>query len=218
MRLPWTRCLPFVVAALLVPRFVFGKEVERPTTLRVPLHIRVARCGGRPVQSRAWVDAHVRSAQKVFAPYGITLDVRIDEFRPRRCDLLGPRQRDTMAAHVAAVGDTVAVLVVRRVRDLDVPSYNLMGVHWHYHGTRAIYAGRRWVLLTARARPPVLAHEICHYFGLPHDARGGNLMTPGPSSPLWKRPDPPQPFQPRLSAYQAAQLRAAVVRYHADPR
>jgi hypothetical protein len=78
-----------------------------------------------------------------------------------------------------------------------------MGVHWRA-GTR------RWVFLTARARPPVLAHELGHFFGLPHDPAGGNLMTPGPSSPRWRSATPPRPFAPLLTPAQVRRLRAGV--------
>jgi hypothetical protein len=108
--------------------------------------------------------------------------------------------------------DGVTVLVLPRVRDIDTPSYNLMGVHWRYQGKDPKLRGRRWVFLTARGKPPVLAHELGHYFGLRHDPRGGNLMTPGPSDPIWhnKGATKPKPFKPIFVRWQQRVIRRSV--------
>mgnify|MGYP001826664192 CR=1 FL=1 len=54
----------------------------------------------------------------------------------------------------------------------------------------------------------------CFKLGLRHDPRGGNLMTPGPSDPAWKKPPDqrPRPFVPRFSPEQARRLRRLVRR------
>lgn len=188
--------------------------------LVLPLQVRVARCAdaawidGPPANERvaAFVDRQVEAAQALYAPLGITLRARVDEFTPVRCQLETRADRDALADAVpAAANGVVTVLVLPRVRDLDVPSYNLQGVHW-----RA--GGRRWVFITGRAKPPVLAHELAHFFGLPHDPAGGNLMTPGPSSPAWKSPHPPAPFQPRLTPAQQGRLRKNIARFIAGTK
>jgi hypothetical protein len=97
---------------------------------------------------------------------------------------------------------------VRRVPDLAVPDHDLQGVHWRPPGDR-----RHYVLLTAKARTTVLAHELCHYFGLPHYRRGGNLMTPGPSDPVWRRRRKPKPHQPVLLPAQVQRLRAGMAAF-----
>jgi hypothetical protein len=184
---------------------------QRGGALELSLHIRVARCSGQPVRPASWVEDHVRSANGVLAPHGIRLVATQDVFVPEKCVLLDRADRDALAAHLPPRG--VIVLLVERVRDLDLVSYSLMGVHWRYHGDEARYQGRRWIILTTRARPPVLAHELCHYFGLSHDPAGGNLMTPGPSAPVWRQRGPkPEKFSPVLTVEQGKRLRAAVKR------
>jgi hypothetical protein len=176
-----------------------------PPTLSVSLKIRIAACAGADgTLTPAWVDAHVQAVQTLLSPHGITVTATRHSFVPPTCEALTREDRDRFAAAVTP-GPGVTVLVVPRVRDLDVLSYDLQGVHW-----RA--GGRRWIFLTARARPPVLAHELCHYFGLPHDPAGGNLMTPGPSSPAWQSARKPRGFAPRLNPAQVRRLRAGIAR------
>lgn len=184
----------------------------KPKAQEVMLTILRARCGGKEVRTEAWARAHLRAAQKIYRPHGIILRAEFGTFSPSRCDLLTRQQRHSLAAFAGGPKATgkVVILVVDRIQDLDVPSYNLMGVHWRYRGSEARYRGRRWVYLTARARHPVLAHELGHYFGLGHDAAGGNLMTPGPSSPAWRKAIKPKPFQPIFSEWQARKVRRAV--------
>jgi hypothetical protein len=185
-------------------------------TRSVRLRIRVAECADTgtgvrvAARSPAWVDDHINAVQALLGPHGITVTAVRETFAPTICQVLTRADRDTFAEHVTADEDPadkkaapVTVLVLPRVRDLDVLTYDLMGVHWRARG-------RHWIFLTARAEPPVLAHELCHYFGLPHDPAGGNLMTPGPSSPLWKSPHPPRPFAPVLTPRQIERLRAGI--------
>jgi hypothetical protein len=205
-----------LIATLLAlhPAVALAGATSRPT-LRLSLRIRVARCDGAPVRSRAWLDGHLAAARAIYKPHGIELAARFDTFAPQRCELLHRAHRDRYARFVDS--DEITVLVTRRVRDLDVEDYNLMGVHWRCPASRCRPA-RRWVLLTGRARPPVLAHELAHYLGLRHDPRGGNLMTPGPSDPAWKKPPDqrPRPFASRFSPEQARRLRRLVRRLARD--
>lgn len=187
--------------------------------LAIPLLLRVADCStgpgrrAQPVVSPAWIDEHLQAARRVFRPHGLDLALAREPFRPHRCELLDGAARDSLASHAGA-RRAVTVLVVRRIRDLALPTYDLMGVHWRYRGAERRFGGRRWVFLTRRARPPVLAHELAHFFGLPHDPRGGNLMTPGPSDAVWRRQgEKPRPFAPRLTPSQARRLRRSVQRW-----
>lgn len=185
----------------------------RLRVLHVPLHVHVATCESTvPVQPDEWIQAHLVAAQSVVQAHGIALSMVSSGFAPSSCDLLTRADRDTTAPFVVH-GRTVNVFVMNRVRDLDVPDYDLMGVHWRYGGDNRAFKRARWIFLTSRAQPPVLAHELCHFFGLPHDPAGGNLMTPGPSAPAWRTDHPPKPFAPVLTAAQAVKLRAGIERW-----
>jgi hypothetical protein len=200
-------CLP--AAATAGP----GTKARARSTVEIPLLLRVATCGAKPARPKKWIEQHLAAAAQVLAPHGVKLATRQEPFKPARCELLTRAHRHAMAVH--ARSDQLTVLVMKRVRDVDVLDYDLMGVHWRYRGSDPKLKGRRWVFLTARARPPVLAHELCHFLGLPHDPAGGNLMTPGPSAPIWKDPAriKPKPFKPILTRRQARRLRRNLRRW-----
>ena len=197
-----------MIAAVLATLLSSPLGAPAAPELLIKLRVRIAQCpatlGGAPQATRsiAWVNLHVNAARDLLAPRDITLTSVAEPFTPSRCELLTRSDRDALAREVNMDG-AVTVLVVPRVRDLAVLTYDLKGVHWKA-------GGRRWIYLTASANPPVLAHELAHYFGLPHDPSGGNLMTPGPSSPAWKSKHPPAPFAPILTGPQIQRLRAGI--------
>jgi len=195
-------CLGLVVVPL---------GIAQPKVITVPLQFYVARCSSEraPVKPDEWVQLHVAAAQSVLETQGIALSATLTSFSPARCDLLTRAHRDEVAPDVSN-RNAVNIMVMNRIRDLDVPDYDLMGVHWRYCGPTDALKKRRWIFLTARAQPPVLAHELCHFFGLPHDPAGGNLMTPGPSSAAWRSKSPPAPFAPTLTKKQASKLRFGI--------
>jgi hypothetical protein len=192
---------------------------KKPPTLTIPLRIKVASCPDKagklvPVRDDKWVKKHLKAARKLFSRHGIQLMEIVEPFTPARCTLLTRAHRYAAAADMAMDGKAT-VLVFKRVRDVDVLTYNLMGVHWRYRGKDAAHKGKRWVFLTARAKIPVLAHELCHFFGLPHDKAGGNLMTPGPSDPIYKDKDSAKPagFKAVLTGAQVKRLRRGIKRF-----
>lgn len=174
----------------------------------IPLFIRIGQCEEGFALPRATLDRMVQLANQLYKPYGICFAGTVDTI-PTRCELVTRQQRDDLYSFVNPVG--ITVLVVKRIQDLDLPSYDLKGVHWRVKYTpkhRNVVRHFRWIYLTARAESYVLAHELGHYFGLAHDPRGGNLMTPGPSSPLWNDPTRNiQPFEPKLTDEQARKIR-----------
>jgi len=199
------------VATALVAGLAAPSPSDAHDELAIQLRIRVAQCPDQPggarraVQSNDWIEAHIQAATALLAPHAIRITAVTEPLTPSLCQLLTRADRDAFAEEVKMDG-AITVLVVPRVRDLDLPSYDLKGVHWRARG-------RRWIFLTAGARPPVLAHELAHYFGLPHDPAGGNLMTPGPSSPAWRSLRPPAPFAPVLTPVQVASLRREIARH-----
>ena len=159
------------------------------------------------------IENQVQKANDVYADAGLRFSVRISEQtltkKTRgRCTILTKRQRDSFESLANSVAGPV-VIVVDRIQDDRVASYNLKGLHWRRMKSH-------WVYLTREARSYVMAHELGHYYGLRHDMKGGNLMAPGPSDPSRSdvsgkpRRDQPASFRPILSKTQIKVIRATL--------
>lgn len=136
------------------------------------LSIAVASLEDKPVRDDAWIDAQVAQAERLLGEAGVhvkkaktrKLDVKLAKLETRK-------DRDALSALLEP--HVVNVFLVDSLRDVDDPKLLRMGVHWH--DTKD--TKKRYVILAASAMPTTLAHEIGHFFGLPHTKVTDNLMS-----------------------------------------
>lgn len=89
----------------------------------------------------------------------------------------------------------VHVFVVDRLDDVDVPAdeagelTEIRGVHWRDRANRQ----RRWIILSRISPPHVLAHELGHFFGLPHGTDPQSIMN---KTPRFEPPESKRVFVP----------------------
>lgn len=151
-------------AIALRSRVAFG--AEGPPRLRIPVRFALATEMSKDLQAaqRAEADRHYPMLQfqwptatdEVDAKFQ-TLDTRADRDALRK--LLVPHQ--------------VNVFFVESLRDVDDRSLYRRGVHWRPAPQPSV----RYIIVIRDAPPSVLAHELGHYFGLPHTTTRNNLMS-----------------------------------------
>lgn len=143
--------------------------------LRFEVRVHVASSssdGARPVVGRRWLDAQLAWANRILAPAGVAFVVT--ERLPLDESHAALETRADRHALGALIDPTrVDVFVVRSLRDVDDPTQMRRGVHWR----PARMPGAHFVVVSQIAREFVLAHELGHYFGLPHSPTPGNLMS-----------------------------------------
>ena len=71
----------------------------------------------------------------------------------------------------------IDVFVVSRLGDIDVLGEEIRGVHWRDPRDPKRL---RWILLSRISQPLVLAHELGHYFSLPHSTEPMSIMNKAP--------------------------------------
>lgn len=173
--------------------FVTGSPPCPPAAERcfeIALH--VVEEDGEDVQTPQWVAEEVREANRLFAPIGVGFRVGSAKVVDARfADVKTRLDRDLLGRDEHSLG-VVHVFVVRRLADVDVEGEVIRGVHWRDRAETS----RRWIILSSIAAPVVLAHELGHFFGLPHTKHPRSLMNKSPHlDPPWHLRDFPKEEQ-----------------------
>lgn len=143
--------------------------------VRVTLH--VATIDGKPVAGEPWLTTQLARANEILAG----TDVQVEEggraqLGEGEADIMTVAERHALGSRADRDG-TVHVFVVRKLADKDKKGAFINGVHWRYRGGSKRYRGRRYIILSASAHADTLAHELGHFFGLPHVKTPDNLMS-----------------------------------------
>jgi hypothetical protein len=125
----------------------------------------------RAVQPDAWLEAQLASAEKLFGPIGVHFRWTLKKpLAPEHTHLETRHDRDVLAEQLEP--GVINVFIVASLRDVDDPSLMRMGVCW-----RRGNDGKPYLVVSATARPTVLAHELGHFFGNPHSPTPNNVMS-----------------------------------------
>lgn len=154
---------------------------ERKLTFGLEVFVVVE--NGSRVKDRAWLDAEVAHANELFAAAGIDFEIaRIREIDARWAHIATRDHRDALGRRARTPG-LISVFLVRQLDDVDIEGKKLFGVHWRYRKDRK----KTWVILSARDKTATaLAHELGHFFGLPHSRYRKSVMNKRPrAEPSW---------------------------------
>jgi len=173
--------------------FVTGSPAcpeEAKKCFRIALH--VVEEEGKDVQTPQWFAEQVGEANRLFAPIGVGFTVGSAKVVDAKfADVKTRLDRDLMGRSEHTLG-VVHVFVVRRLADVDVEGEVIRGVHWRDRAETS----RRWIILSSIAMPVVLAHELGHFFGLPHTKHPRSIMNKSPHmDPPWHLRDFPKEEQ-----------------------
>jgi hypothetical protein len=125
---------------------------------------------GAPVRSEAWVEEQIAAAERLFGPIGVHFRWTIRTRLPDKHLAMETRaDRDGLADLLEP--SAINVMIVQSLRDVDDPSLYRMGVCWRRRD------GKPYLIVSASARPTVLAHELGHFFGNPHSTTPNNVMS-----------------------------------------
>jgi hypothetical protein len=137
----------------------------------VHLHMVVTPEGA--AQDVAWVRAQIEQADRHFALIDTSFEiVAADAVPAGELEIDDRAERDALG-HDRFTRGVVHVFVVGRLADVDIAGNEIRGVHWRERADRT----HRWVILSRIAGSLVLAHELGHFFGLPHSDYDISLMN-----------------------------------------
>ena len=133
----------------------------------IQLHVAVD--GRGPIVSPEWIAAQLAAANRHFARLDASFQLAgIDQQSNVHVETRG--DRDGLAAYLG--GPVVHVFITRRLDDVDVAGSIAFGVTWH-----AQKDPRKYIIVSAEAMSRTLAHELGHFFGLPHSTYAISIMN-----------------------------------------
>ncbi len=158
---------------------------------------------GVPGYSARWWRDQFWGLRRHFGPLGVAFRVRHVRALPDRYNEIRRRaDRNALARFVRRRG-AVPVFLAGKLHNIDAEG-ELRGVHWRDRGRR----GFSWIILGARRPAPdfILAHEMGHFFDLPHSRYPESIMN--------KRPRlAPAPRTWSFAGAEQARIRRALVRH-----
>ena len=162
------------------------------------LRVTVLEDSAGPAADRAWFDVRLAHANRLFQAIDVGFEVVAWGARPVPSAAVDTRaQRDGVGANRPHDG-LIDIYLVKRLTDVDAPPTEIRGVHWRLRRDTA----QRWVIMSAISGAMVLAHELGHFFSLPHGTETASIMN--------KRPRPSPPWEARVfTAREQARMRAA---------
>jgi Matrixin len=137
------------------------------------IRVHLAIAGDLPVAGAQWLRASFLFANNMFAPIGAAFQLDALELSAALPQSVDSRARRDGLAQLSRVSPSIDVFVPFELRDLEEPQRSRFGVHWRVTESPA----RRYVILSAQAPALVLAHELGHYFGLPHSSYPISIMN-----------------------------------------
>ncbi len=156
---------------------VFAWLIAGTATADTTFRVRVAVAGSPAVVDRTWLETQITRANDIFEPAEVSFVLQDvvplpsdDDRWP--IDLVTRADRHRLGPLVEA--NVINIFVVRSMADVDVAGRFIRGVHWR---SRRGGSARHYCILSSIAGPTVLAHELGHFFGNPHSATPGNIMS-----------------------------------------
>lgn len=163
--------------------FVTGTgRCDPATKFCVGIALHVVERDGVPVQTPLWVYRDIAVANRLFSPIDVGFEVvSIEAEHADLAQMETRKDRDLLGRRDFSRG-VVHVYVVARLADVDIKGDEIRGVHWRDRADRS----RRWIILSAIGSETVLAHELGHFFGLPHSRYDVSIMNKTPrATPTW---------------------------------
>ncbi len=163
------------------------------------LRVHIARSdAGEMVVAPAWIAAQLAMANKQFEPLETSFQVVGIDFLPGDATRIDDRpERNALARQVK--GPAIDVFFTGYLADVDKADSFAYGVTWRTKDER------KYIIISGMGRDRTLAHELGHFFGLPHSTYAISIMNKA------ARDDPP-PENRRFADEEIAKMKPVLVR------
>jgi hypothetical protein len=147
-----------------------GCEASRDYCFAIQLHI--ATSDAKLVAGADWLKAQLVGANRHFAPLGVGFTLAgVDTMSDSAMHVETRADRNALAVGRLG-GRIIHVFIVGQLDDVDVEGGIAYGVTW-----RRPSDTRKYIIVSAQALERTLAHELGHFFGLPHSTYDVSIMN-----------------------------------------
>jgi hypothetical protein len=168
-------------------------DAARTHCIGVRLHV-------APDAGADWLANQLATAGRQFGPLDVSFQVTgLDALPATASHIATPGDRDDLAADRLG-GGVIHVFIVGELDDIDHPGEVIRGVTWH---TRS--DDRKYIIVSTVAPERTLAHELGHFFGLPHSSYAVSIMNK-------RRRSSPPPERRRFAGEEVAAMRSGLER------
>lgn len=147
-----------------------GADCDSGRAHCIGIHLHVAGDDSGLVVDAEWVARALASAHRHFGSIDIDFKVvAIDALPQSDVHIESRADRDRLAAH-GLPGKVIHVFLVGKLDDIDHVRPFIYGVTWRK-------GDRKFIIVSNAARERTLAHELGHFFGLPHSTYPISIMN-----------------------------------------
>jgi len=144
-------------------------EATRAHCFAIRLHVARTSAAAMVVDP-AWIAAQLAFANKQFEPLDTSFQLAAVDFLPETAARLEDRAaRNALAKRVT--GTVIDVFLTGYLADVDKPGSFAYGVTWRTK------ADHKYIIVSGMGRDRTLAHELGHFFGLPHSTYAVSIMN-----------------------------------------
>ena len=173
-------------------------DAARVHCIGIKLHVTVGDDG--PIARPDWLATQLAAANRHFAPLDVAFQViGVDALPASAAHIATPGDRDELSTGRLG-GGVIHAFIVSELDDIDHPSEIIRGVTWHTRDD-----DRKYIIVSTVAPERVLAHELGHFFGLPHSTYKVSIMNK-------REREQPPPEQRTFADEEIAAMRPALGR------
>ena len=157
-------------------------DADRAHCFGIQLHVTVV--DEKPIVTAEWLATQLEGANRHFQRLGVGFQVvGVDALPAKGAHIESRGDRDELSIG-RMTGKVVQVFIIGKLDDVDEPGEIAHGVTWHRRND-----DHKYILVSDTALPRTLAHELGHFFGLPHSTYAISIMnkTSRKEPPLEKR-------------------------------
>jgi hypothetical protein len=145
-------------------------EASRDYCFAIQLHVATSDAGF--VAGADWLKAQLVGANRHFAPLGVGFTLAGVDTMPDSAMHIETRADRNALAVGRLSGRIIHVFIVGQLDDVDIEGNIAYGVTWRLPNDK-----RKYIIVSAQALERTLAHELGHFFGLPHSTYDVSIMN-----------------------------------------